>query len=48
MIFIDEGKRLVKPRIEIVEIDANLEDSAFARALLDGFVQLMEAAKKSA
>jgi uncharacterized protein (UPF0261 family) len=45
MIFIDEVKRSVKPGIEIVEIEANLEEATFARALLDGFVQLMEAAK---
>jgi uncharacterized protein (UPF0261 family) len=48
MIFIDEVKRLVKPGVEIVEIDANLEESAFAQALLDGFVQIMEAKKGSA
>lgn len=47
-IFIDEVKRLVKPGVEIVEIDANLEDSIFAQALLDGFEQLMEATKESA
>jgi uncharacterized protein (UPF0261 family) len=46
MIFIDEVKRLVKPRVEIIEIDANLEESIFAQALLDGFVQLMEARKE--
>ncbi|MEJ2102186.1 MAG: Tm-1-like ATP-binding domain-containing protein, partial [Desulfobacterales bacterium] len=45
-IFIDEVKRLVKPRVEIVEIDANLEESVFAQALLDGFVQLMETNKE--
>ena len=47
-IFIDELKRLVKPRVDIVEIDANLEESTFAQALLDGFVQLVEAKKESA
>ena len=47
LIFIDELKRLVKPGVEIVEIDANLEESTFAQALLDGFVQLMEATKES-
>jgi uncharacterized protein (UPF0261 family) len=47
-IFTDEIKRLIKPGVEIVEIDANLEEPAFAQALLDGFVQLMEAAKKGA
>jgi uncharacterized protein (UPF0261 family) len=45
-IFIDEVKRLVKPRVEILEIDANLEESIFAQALLDGFVQLMETNKE--
>ena len=48
LIFINEVKRLVKPGVEIVEIDANLEDATFAEALLDGFVQLMEAIKESA
>ncbi len=44
MIFIDELKRLVKPNVEIVEIDANLEEQVFAQAMLDAFVQLMAAA----
>jgi uncharacterized protein (UPF0261 family) len=48
MIFIDEVKRLVNPGVEILEVDANLEESTFAQALLDGFVQLMEATKASA
>lgn len=47
-IFINEVKRLVNSGIEIVEIDANLEEPIFAKALLEGFVQLMEASKKSA
>jgi len=46
MIFIDEVKRLVKPMVEIIEIDANLEEPTFAQALLDGFVQLMETRKE--
>ncbi len=45
MIFIDELKRLVKANVEIVEIDANLEEQAFAQVMLEGFIQLMEAAK---
>lgn len=48
MIFINEVKRLVKPRVEIVEIEANLEESTFARALLEGFAQLIVATEESA
>jgi len=43
MIFINELKRLISPKVEIIEIEANLEETPFARALVDGFVQLMEA-----
>lgn len=46
MIFIEEIKRLAKPMVEIIEIDANLEEPTFAQALLDGFVQLMETTKE--
>ncbi|MCP4578056.1 MAG: UPF0261 family protein, partial [Deltaproteobacteria bacterium] len=43
MIFINELKRLIKPEIELIEIDANLEDEEFAEAMVDGFDQMMRA-----
>lgn len=41
MILINELKRCLKPEIEVVEIDANLEDEVFAEALVDGFEALL-------
>jgi uncharacterized protein (UPF0261 family) len=42
MILVNELKRCLKPEIEVVEIDANLEDEPFARALVDGFDELFK------
>ena len=42
MILVNEMKRYLKPEIEVVEIDANLEDEPFARALADGFDELFK------
>jgi uncharacterized protein (UPF0261 family) len=42
MILVNELKRCLKPGIEVVEIDANLEDESFARALVDGFDELFK------
>lgn len=42
MIFINELKRLItNDRVEFIEIDANLEDSVFAQALLAEFETVM-------
>jgi uncharacterized protein (UPF0261 family) len=41
MILINELKRCLKPEIEVIEIDANLEDEVFAAALVDGFEALL-------
>jgi uncharacterized protein (UPF0261 family) len=43
MIFINEIKQLLKPEIELIEINANLEDTAFAQAMVDGFDHMMRA-----
>jgi len=42
MIFVDELKKLVKKEVEIIEVDANLEEPLFAEALVEGFEELME------
>jgi len=42
-IFVKELKKHIKPEIEIIEIDANLEDKIFAQALVNGFEKLMKA-----
>ena len=47
MIFINELKKHLKPEVEIIEIDANLEDTLFAQAMVEGFDQLMKAKRKS-
>ena len=41
-IFVDELKKGVKPEIEIIEVDANIEETAFARALADALVKLFK------
>ena len=41
MILVRELRRLLRPEIEIIEIDANLEEAVFAQALVDGFERLM-------
>ncbi len=41
MILINELRRCLALEIEIVEVDANLEDEAFARRLVDGFTDIM-------
>lgn len=43
MIFVNELRKQLKPEIEVIEIDANLEDLSFAQALVEGFEQLMKA-----
>jgi uncharacterized protein (UPF0261 family) len=45
-IFIDTFKRLAHPRIDIVEIDANLEDPIFAEALVEGYEELIQHPKR--
>lgn len=42
MIFVNELKRCLKPEVEVIEIDANLEDEQFAQALVDGFDELFK------
>ncbi|PKN66010.1 MAG: UPF0261 family protein [Deltaproteobacteria bacterium HGW-Deltaproteobacteria-15] len=41
-ILVKELKRLLDSKIEIIEIDANLEDAVFAKALVEGFEELMK------
>jgi uncharacterized protein (UPF0261 family) len=45
-IFVDELKRLLKPDIEIHEIDCNLEDLEFAEALVDQFERIFKKMKE--
>ena len=45
MIFVNELKRNIKPEIEVIEIDANLEDPQFAQAMVEGFDELMKGVK---
>ncbi|PKN30894.1 MAG: hypothetical protein CVU64_01055 [Deltaproteobacteria bacterium HGW-Deltaproteobacteria-21] len=40
--WVKEIKRLLDPKIEIIEVDANLEDAVFAKALVEGFEELMK------
>jgi uncharacterized protein (UPF0261 family) len=42
MILVNELKRCLKPEVEVIEIDANLEDEQFAQALVDGFEELFK------
>ena len=42
MILVNELKRYLKPEVEVIEIDANLEDEPFAQALVDGFDELFK------
>jgi uncharacterized protein (UPF0261 family) len=42
MILVRELKRLLKPEIDVREVDAHLEDPLFAQALVDGFEELMK------
>ncbi|MGB9919332.1 MAG: Tm-1-like ATP-binding domain-containing protein [Moorellales bacterium] len=42
-IFVEELLRHLRPEIEVREVDANLEDPAFARALVDSAVELLGA-----
>lgn len=42
MVFATELKRLLKPEIEVTEVDANLEEPAFGEAVVKGFEQIMK------
>ncbi len=46
LILINEVKRCLKPEVEVIEIDANLEEEKFARALADGFDEMFRAARQ--
>jgi uncharacterized protein (UPF0261 family) len=41
-VFTTEVKRLLKRSIEVIEVDANLEEPAFAEALVAGFEHMMQ------
>lgn len=45
-IFVDELRKLLKPEVEIREIDCNLEDLEFAEALVDHFERIFKKMKK--
>jgi len=45
--FVDEFKKNVGPSVRIVEVDANLEDPEFARSLVDNFIALCAAGRRS-
>lgn len=42
MIFVNELKRLVNREVEIIEVEANLEEPLFAEALVESFEQIMK------
>ncbi len=46
-ILIDELKRLLRPGIDLIEIDANLEDEEFAGAVVNGCEELFRANRKN-
>jgi uncharacterized protein (UPF0261 family) len=46
MIFVNELKKHLKPEVDIIEIDANLEDEPFAQAMVEGFEELMKTRPK--
>ena len=43
--FTEELKRNLKPEVEVIEVEANLEEPAFAAALVDALVGLLPANK---
>ena len=45
-VFVDELRKNLRPGIEIEELDVHLEDSPFARALVDNFIQLIKGLNK--
>lgn len=45
-ILVEELKKLLKPEVEIVEVDCNLEDPEFAQALVDNFEKISGEVKK--
>jgi uncharacterized protein (UPF0261 family) len=46
-VFVEELRRNLKPEIEIEELDCHLEDTEFALALVEAFVQMEESRKKA-
>ena len=47
MIFVKELKRFLRPEMEVVQIDANLKEPVFVRALKAGFEELREAIRNN-
>ncbi|MBA4418880.1 MAG: hypothetical protein C0392_13385 [Syntrophus sp. (in: bacteria)] len=45
--FVDAMRKQLKPEIELREIDANIDDPAFAEAVVKAFDEVMEAKKRS-
>jgi uncharacterized protein (UPF0261 family) len=44
-VFVEELRKNLKPEIEVIEVDANLEDRAFAQAAAETFMRLAEKGK---
>lgn len=47
-VFIETLRRCLKPEVELLELDCNLEDPEFAQALVDGFHELFGRAAEGA
>jgi len=47
MVFVSELRKRLKPEIEIREIDANIEDPAFAQAVIAAFEEVMKMKEES-
>lgn len=41
-IFVEELKRLLKPKVKVIEVDCNLEDHEFAQAVVDSFDEIFK------
>lgn len=47
MIFVNELKKHIKPEVKIIELDFNLDEAPFAKAMVEGFDELMRAKGKA-
>ena len=45
-IFVEELRRHLKPEVKIVEVNCNLEDPEFARALVENFEEIFKEVKE--
>ena len=45
-IFVEELRRDLKPEVKIVEVNCNLEDPEFARALVENFEEIFKEVKE--